>query len=332
MIRARVIAQHRGQYRLDGGDGELAGQVAGRLRHEAGAASDLPAVGDWVLAEPASDGSLAVIREILPRRSKLSRKVAGERAQEQVVAANVDGVWLINALDQRLSLRRIERYLALAWDSGATPVVLLTKSDLSDDVAGALATVQPVALGVSCFALSAVTGDGLEQLEPLLAPGSTVALLGISGAGKSTLVNRLVGDELLATGALRAADAKGRHTTSHRQLIRLPGGAFLIDTPGVRELALWDAGEGIGDTFAEVEELGAGCRFDDCSHEHEPGCAVQAAVAAGELAVERLEAYRGLRREDRYLERKVDARAAQNEKRRWKAIHASLRHHPKYRR
>ncbi len=328
---ARVIAEHRSGYRVQTDTDECPARISGKLRHQAASHADLPAVGDWVVVRSATKASEATIHRVLPRKSKFSRKVAGGRTEEQVVAANVDTVWIVSSLDQDFSLRRIERYLTLAWESGANPVIVLTKSDLSGDADRYACKVESVSLGARVHTTSSLTRDGLSELNTYLSNHATVALLGSSGVGKSTLINALAGSELQETAEVRG-DGKGRHTTTHRQLLRLPAGGLIIDTPGMRELQLWETQTGLADTFGDIDEFAADCRFSDCRHAGEPGCAVVDAVERGDLAEDRLESYQKLQRELAHLERKQDARAQLREKGRIKSIMKSLRHHPKYKR
>ena len=325
---ARVAREDRGRYLLLDVHGERPAALAGRLRHEARSRAELPAVGDWV-AVRAARAVTAVIAAVLPRRSAFVRKVAGETTEEQVVAANVDTVLLVTGLDGDYNLRRIERYLAAAWESGAGPVVVLNKTDLAGDLDLRLAEVGAAAPGVAIVALSALTGRGIEALGPWLAPGRTVALLGSSGAGKSTLVNALLGAERQPTAPVRADDSRGRHVTTRRELVPLPGGALLLDTPGMRELQLWGGEEGLDGAFPDVAALAALCRFRDCGHAAEPGCAVRAAVETGALDASRLESWHKLGRELRSLMVRQDARARAAEKSKWKAIIKSMKRHPK---
>lgn len=283
------------------------------------------AVGDWVAMEPAGDQGEAVIREVLPRRTQFIRGSAGEETTQQVVAANMDTVLVLNGVDQRISLRRIERYLTLAWQSGAAPVVVLTKADLSPDLEPVIAEVESVAFGVPVIAICAPTGEGMDRLQAHLQPGTTAALLGMSGAGKSTLVNALAGEDLQKVSEIRGRDGRGRHTTTHRELIVLPGGALVIDTPGMRSVSLWNDAEGLAQTFGDVEQLAGECRFRDCTHEQEPGCAVTAAIRAGTLPAERLASYRKLERELYHQALKQDARARADERRRWRTQSRAIR-------
>jgi ribosome biogenesis GTPase len=297
----------------------------GTVRAQLGSRNLDPAVGDWAVHSPQTAQSNAILTTILPRRTQFARHAAGEQTLEQVVAANVDNVFLVTALDQRWSLRRLERYLTLAWQSGARPVIVLTKADLAEDRAqSAIEEAETIAFGAPIHAVSAVTGEGLNALDRYHAGGQTVALIGLSGAGKSTLINRMLGEERMRTAAVRD-DGKGRHTTSHRELVPLPGGGVLIDTPGMRSVGLWEAEEALEQAFADIQDLQSGCRFSDCTHQHEPGCAVIAAVEQGTLSAERLESYDRLQRELRHQELKVDARARAEERRRWRTINRAMR-------
>ena len=328
----RVVADHRSLFRVQTSLGECAARVSGRLRHEATGRADLPSVGDWTVLDGASPASEAVIRRILPRKSKFSRKAAGDETQEQIVAANIDVVWIVTSLDHDFSPRRIERYLALAWQSGAAPAIVLTKADLCPETDQRREEAEAIAWGTPVHVVSALAGLGLDGLRPHLANHATVALLGSSGVGKSTLINALAETPLQRTAAVREEDSKGRHTTTHRQLIRLSGGGLIVDTPGMRELQLWDAEQGVQDTFVEIEELGQSCRFGDCRHQGEPGCAIAVAIEQGTLSQERLDSFHKLQRELAHLDRKQDVRAQAEQKKQWKSIHKSLKHHPKYRR
>jgi ribosome biogenesis GTPase len=290
-----------------GRGGERSGEVSGRFRHEALGPADYPAVGDWAAIE-SRRADQAIIQAILPRRSAFTRKAAGEAVEAQIVAANVDTVFLVSGLDGDFNLRRIERYLTAAWTSGAAPVIVLNKADLRpgdlEEIVEAAAGVAP---GVPVLAANALAEGGLAKLEPFLVPRKTVAFLGSSGVGKSTMINRLLGEERFLTATMSdAAEGRGRHTTTARELVRLPGGALLIDTPGMRELGLWADDEGLDKTFDDIDGLAVRCRFPDCSHEQEPGCAVREAVEAGILDRARWESYLKLRRELRYLELKKD--------------------------
>ena len=287
--------------------------------YEAVTTAELPVVGDWVVVAPRPDDSSGTITAVLPRHTKFSRKTAWQAAEEQVLAANVDVAFLVTSLNEDLNLRRLERYLILAWESGARPVVVLTKADLHPAPELAVAEVATIAGGVPIQVISSLTGDGLDEVRAMLGPGSTAVLLGSSGVGKSTLVNTLAGEELLATQELRS-DGKGRHTTTHRELVQLPTGGLVIDTPGIRELQLWVADEGIDEAFEDITELFTRCRFSDCAHDREPGCAVHAALDDGTLTAERWDSYLKLQRELEHLDRKLDKRAASEARKRWKAL------------
>jgi len=323
LVPARVVAQ-MGLLRVSTGGAEHFADLAGRLRRELelpGGVSGFPSVGDWVALRPPTGDGRALVHAVLPRRSKFSRKVAGQRTEEQVVAANVDTIFLVSGLDGDFNPRRIERYLTAAWDSGAQPVVVLNKVDRCADPERCLLEAEAVAMGVPVHRVSALTGEGCEALLPYLGPSRTVSLLGSSGVGKSTLANRLLGREAQRTGDVREGDDRGRHTTTHRELFRTPDGALLLDTPGLREVQLWEADQGLESAFADLEELAESCRFRDCRHEGEPGCAVEAAIRSGELAAERLESYRKLQRELHQIQIRQDEVARLREKQRIKAIH-----------
>jgi len=326
LLPARVLSEQRGSYQVAGPTGELTATITGRFRNDVTRAEDYPAVGDWLALAPAVTGQ-ALVQAVLPRRSRFARPARGDIPGAQVVAANVDMVFVVAALDHDFNLRRLERYMALAWSSGAEPVILLNKADLCQEVGERLAEVRGVAPGVPVYALSARDGSGIEPIEPLLEAGRTVALIGSSGVGKSTLVNALLGWQRQATRDVRADDQRGRHTTTRRELIVLPSGALLIDSPGMRAVGMWDVDEGLASAFADVEQFASACRFSDCTHGSEPGCAVQAAIERGDLAETRLHSQQRLARESAALARRVDPETRANSRRKWKAIHKSVRNH-----
>jgi ribosome biogenesis GTPase / thiamine phosphate phosphatase len=322
LLPARVAAHHRGSYVVWSADGELRARAAGRLFYEHEVGAPLPAVGDWV-AIALDDDRRGTIAAILARRSAFVRKHAGRDSTEQVLAANVDVALLLAGLDDDFSLRRLERYVTTAWESGAEPVVVLTKTDICNDVVATVLDVESVAIGVPVYPVSNVTGAGLAALAERLVPAQTLVLLGSSGVGKSSLLNSFAGTELMATRAL-AADGTGRHTTTHRELVRLPDGALVIDTPGLRELQFWEGD--LSAAFEDIEALAAECRFRDCAHVHEPGCAVQAAVDEGRLELDRLRSWRKLQRELEAIEARSDRRLHLARKKRWKELAQVARH------
>ena len=294
----RITLQEKGMYRIRTSMGEQNALVSGKFQFDAQSLSDYPAVGDYVMVSCA-DPDTVIIHQVLPRKSLFLRKAAGTSKAEQVVAANIDIVFLCMSLNNDFNLRRLERYLAVAWESGADPVVVLTKADLCADLPQKQREVEAIAMGVDILTTSAMESDGYRQIMPYITQGRTVAFVGSSGVGKSTLINRLLGEERLATDGLRNDD-KGHHTTTHRELLVLPNGAMVIDTPGMRELGMWDAASGVGQTFGDIEELAARCRFRNCSHSGEPGCAVRAAIRSGELDSGRWRSYQKLKNENSY--------------------------------
>lgn len=327
---ARVVAAHRGAWVLALPDGDRDAVLAGRLRHGALRPADLPAVGDWVAAE--ADEAVAgpaVIAAVLPRRTVFRRAAdGGAIASEQVLAANVDVTLIVTGLDGDFNLRRIERYLAVAWSGGGLPVILLNKADAASDAAGAAAAAEAVAPGIDVRLISALAGSGVPELaRDHLTPGRTAVVLGSSGAGKSTLLNALLGEQRARTAAVREGDARGRHTTTHRELHRLPGGGLLIDTPGIRALGVSGADDGLAPAFSDVADLAADCRFADCRHQGEPGCAVQAALDDGRLPPERMASHRKLEREAAHAARQADRLLREADRRKWKAIGAASREH-----
>jgi len=319
VVAGRVSIQHRGAYDVLTELGELRCEVPRRLVHEAATTADLPVVGDWVVVAHRPDDGSGTITAVLPRFTKFSRKTAWQASEEQVLAANIDVAFLVASMNEDLSLRRLERYLILAWESGARPVIVLTKADLHPAPEAAVAEVETIAGGVPVYAISSLTGHGLDKVTAVLGPGLTAVLLGSSGVGKSTLVNTLAGEELLATQEIRD-DGKGRHTTTRRELIQLPTGALVIDTPGIREIQLWVADDGIDEAFEDVTELFAQCKFSDCAHDREPGCAVRSALDDGTLPAERWDSYQKLQGELEHLERKLDKRAASEARKKWKTL------------
>jgi ribosome biogenesis GTPase len=321
----RVIRPDRSIHVVATAAGDLAAEVAPALLRSTIDRTALPTVGDWVALR--RDGERVTIEAVLRRTSAFVRRAAGNETIAHVLAANIDTVFVVVPLNRSPNLTRVERFLTLAWESGATPVVLLTKADLCDTLDEVLDEAAGVAPGVAVHAVSAVSGAGLEALRDHLPVGRTVVLLGQSGAGKSTLANALRGEEVMQTREIRG-DGRGRHTTTHRELMVLPDGGVLIDTPGLRTLLLWNADEGLDRAFSDVEALAVQCRFNDCGHNGEPGCAVGAAIASGELAQRRLDSHQKLQKELAFLARKQDHRLRSEERKKWKAITKAHRAHP----
>jgi ribosome biogenesis GTPase / thiamine phosphate phosphatase len=319
-LPGRVLLEYNQFYRVVTARGELLAEVAGRLKHEAASRADLPAVGDWVALRPMPDERKATVSAVLPRRSRFVRKVVGAQTDVQVVGANIDTVLLVTSLNQDFNPRRLERYLAIAAESGARPVIVMSKADLYEDAAGKAAEVAAVAEGVPAHAVSVRTGQGLDDLQQYFSAGQTVALIGSSGVGKSSLINHLLGEARQHVKEVREHDARGQHATRHREMILLPGGGLVMDTPGMREIQLWDADEGVQNVFDDIEELAARCRFSDCGHAREPGCAVRVAVESGEVDAGRLQSYEKLQEELRRLAARQDKRAQMAEKQRWKKL------------
>jgi ribosome biogenesis GTPase len=317
---ARVTCQEKNAWTVLTDHGEALTEVCGKLKHEAQSRGDLPAVGDWVAVQSLPGERRAVVRAVMPRKSRFIRQKPGSRTEQQVLAANVDTAFLVSGLDGDFNLRRIERYLTQAWESGARPVIILNKSDLCSDVSLQLARVEACAMGTPIHPVSAVQRAGLDAVRSYLSTGQTVVFLGSSGVGKSSLVNALLGEERLETAPVRKSDSRGRHTTTRRELFLLPCGAMVIDTPGLRMMPLWRDQESAAWAFEDIEAMAGRCRFRDCSHRTEPGCAVQAALLSGDLDVDRMESYRTMERELLHLARRQDQRAQQAERAKWKKI------------
>lgn len=308
----RVMIGHTQLYEVISSEGEVLAELSGKMLKEESSASK-PAVGDWVVLQHKDDKWF--VEDILPRRSKFSRKMAGNDTLEQIVAANIDTIFIVTSLNQDFNLRRLERYLIVAWDSGAIPVIILSKADLCEGVEKKIEAVEEIAPGVEVYSISAIHEQGMEPLKKYLGEGQTITLIGSSGVGKSTLLNTLAGEELLKVNDIRVDDAKGKHTTTHRQLVLLPTGGLILDTPGMRELQLWQADEGIDHVFGDIQALTQYCKFSDCRHESEPGCAVIAAIEEGKMNSDRLESYVKLKKELAFIEKKQVERQRLEQKR-----------------
>jgi ribosome biogenesis GTPase len=318
----RVVNEERERYRIQVGMHEqLVGELAGRFYHQVVRRFDMPAVGDWVCFTPLVGSNAAIIHQMLPRQRCLYRKVAGDSAKEQILAANVDTAFIVSSLNLDLNVRRFERYLILCRESAVRPVIVLSKADLVEDVAARIAELQRQLPDVELLALSSLNGQGMDALHAMLAAGQSFVVLGSSGVGKSTLVNHLLGSEVLKTQDIRAGDDKGKHTTTSRSLFRLAGGALLIDTPGMRELQLFGHNEGLSNTFADIEALARSCRYQNCGHQGDEGCAIAQALHEGRLDEARLKSYKKVQRELAFQARKEDKSLARVEKDKWKKIH-----------
>ena len=319
-VVARVVLEHKHSYRVIGEAGEWLATVSGNFAYNAHGRGDYPAVGDWVIAEQMPGEERAIIHKLLQRKSVFTRKVAGLEVEEQIVAANVDIVLLVMSLNADFNIRRLERYIVAAWDSGAKPVIVLTKADLCEHIDSYVQEVESVAFGIDIIVTSAVTGEGLDTLRAIFTDGVTGALLGSSGAGKSTIMNALLKTDYMKVSGIREDDAKGRHTTTHRELVMLETGGCLIDTPGMRELQLWNQSDSLATSFQDIEELAKQCHYRDCKHKNEPYCAVRQAITDGLFGEDRLQSYFKLQRELAYIERKANVQAKLAEQRKWKKI------------
>jgi len=327
---ARISAVHRNAYEVFTEFGEFPALITGKMIYAAGDNSELPAVGDWVAAECRPEEGQAIIRAVLPRKGKMSRKIAGEKASdEQVIAANVDIIFIVTSLNEEFSERRIERYVAAAYEAAAKPVIILNKSDLCADIEATGETIKKVAPGVDFHVTSAISGTGTAAIGKHLGEGVTAVFTGSSGVGKSTIINELAGREIFAVREISDFDDRGKHTTTHRQMVLLQGGGIVIDTPGMREFHMGSAGEGLREAFSEIEEFSQKCRFRDCTHDSEPGCAIIKAIEEGKISQERYDSYLKLQREIRSFNIRHDYQMKKAEQRKWKSIAKTMRHFKK---
>jgi ribosome biogenesis GTPase / thiamine phosphate phosphatase len=325
----RVIVEQKGLYKVATEQGEVKAKVSGKLIFEGLERSDYPAVGDWVVLDRTTNNSgEAIIHGVIERSSKLCRKVAGNKSDEQIIGANIDKVFICMALNSDFNIRRLERYITIVWDSGAAPVILLTKADLCEDLEEKMKEVEEISIGIDIFTISSYTGEGVQEIIDYVKTGETVAFIGSSGVGKSTLINALLGYEKQATKGVRQGDERGRHTTTHRELICIPSGGVVIDTPGMRELQLLNNTEGVDNSFKDISDLASQCKFSDCSHKAEPSCAVLKAIEEGVITEERLESYFKLKREAEFMERKLNKTAASEHKKHWAKINKEMKRRP----
>lgn len=313
-VPARIISEHKSMYRIQNEKGEFLAEISGKLRFTAVNRDDFPTVGDWVYIQELEGENKAIIHSIFPRKTKLSRKAPSKNIEEQILCANIDTIFIVQPMDSTFNSNRIERYLTIGWESGAIPIVILTKKDLCDSPESILLEAESVAIGTKVYAVSSLQDDGIEPIKTYLSPGKTIVFVGQSGAGKSTLINKLSGKNLQKTNEIRDIDSRGKHTTTHRELFVLDDGGLLIDTPGLREIQLWGEESILEETFSDIEELASQCKFPDCSHESEPGCAVLAALAKEEISAKRFENYSKMKRELAYLESKMDESAKMQRK------------------
>lgn len=304
-LPARVIAEHKGLYKIQNQNGEFLGEISGKLRYTANSRENFPAVGDWVLIQEIQGESKCIIHSILPRKTKLSRKAPGKNTEEQILCSNLDIIFIVQPMDATFNVNRIERYLALGWESGALPIVILSKKDLCESPDLLLLEAESASIGTKVHMISSTKEEGFDAINSYLKPGITIAFIGQSGGGKSTLINKLIGKELQKTSEVREMDSKGTHTTTHRELFVLENG-LLIDTPGLKEIQLWGNESMIEETFSDIEDYAKQCKFIDCNHETEPGCSVLAAIERGEISEDRFANYLKMKREVEFLESKMD--------------------------
>ncbi|WP_433742711.1 ribosome small subunit-dependent GTPase A [Falsibacillus pallidus] len=322
-VLGRVVLEHKKMYKVITEHGEWLCEISGKFHYQSILSSDYPSVGDWVAVKERTGEDKGIIEKVLNRNSKFSRKKAGNETEEQIVAVNIDELMIVTSLNDDLNLRRLERYLILAWESGANPIIILSKSDLCENIETAVQEVESIAMGVPIIPISIKTGTGLDEVARYLQPGKTAALIGSSGVGKSTLLNHLIGYQKQLVQEIREDDSKGKHTTTYRELFVLENGSCIIDTPGMREIQLWESSEGLHSGFSDVDLLADKCRFRNCTHQSEPGCAIREAIQEGELDESRFQSYLKLQRELAYLDRKTDKRAQSEERKKWKKISQS---------